>query len=129
MKAIQITQFGGPEVLTLADVPQPEPGPGQILIQVAAAGMNFAETLMRENNYVASYVLPAIPGSEIAGTIIAVGDGVSDLTVGQRVGAVLAAARTLTGGYAEYAVADAAVTAPLPDALDFEPQSRCWCRA
>lgn len=120
MKAIQITQFGGPEVLTLAEVPRPEPGPGQVLIRVAAAGINFAETLMREDNYIASYTLPAIPGSEIAGTIVAVGAEVSGLAVGQRVGAVLAAARVLTGGYAEYAVADAAVTAPLPDALDFD---------
>lgn len=120
MKAIQITRFGGPEVLELAEVATPEPGPGQVLIRVHAAGINFAETLMRENKYVAAYTLPAIPGSEIAGTIVALGAGVEGLAVGQRVGAVLAAARTLTGGYAEYALADAAVTVPLPDALDFD---------
>lgn len=120
MKAIQITRFGGPEVLMLAEVARPEPGPGQVLIRVAAAGVNFAETLMREDNYVASYALPAIPGSEVAGTIAAIGEGVDGLAIGQRVGAVLAAAKTLTGGYAEYCVADAAVTVPLPDALDFD---------
>lgn len=120
VKAIQITRFGGPEVLVLAEVPTPEPGPSQVLIRVGAAGVNFAETLMREDNYVASYALPATPGSEIAGTIVAVGSDVQGLAVGQRVGAVLAAAKTLTGGYAEYAVADAAVTVPLPDALEFD---------
>ncbi|RYE02929.1 MAG: zinc-binding alcohol dehydrogenase family protein [Sphingomonadales bacterium] len=120
MKAIQISRFGGPEVLVLADVAKPEPGPGQVLIRVAAAGVNFAETLMREDNYVASYALPAIPGSEVAGTIEAVGPGVEGFAVGQRVGAVLPAAKTLTGGYAEYCVADAAITVPLPDALDFD---------
>lgn len=120
MKAIQISRFGGPEVLKLAEVPVPEPGPAQVLIRVAAAGVNFAETLMREDRYVASYALPAIPGSEIAGTIVAVGPAVEGLAVGQRVGAVLAAARVLTGGYAEYAVADAAVTVPLPDGLTFD---------
>ncbi len=119
MKAIQISRFGGPEVLQLAEVPVPALGPGQVLIRVAAAGINFAETLMREDAYVASYALPAIPGSELSGTIEALGEGVTGFAVGQRIGAVLAAARTLTGGYAEYAVADARVLAAIPDALDF----------
>jgi len=120
MKAIQMTRYGGPEVLTLADVAIPEPGPGQVLIRVAAAGVNFAETLMREDRYVASYALPATPGSEVTGTVRALGEGVVSLAIGQRVGAVLAAAKTLTGGYAEYCVADAGVTVPLPDRLGFE---------
>ena len=120
MKAIQITRYGGPKVLVVADVAMPEPRPGQVLVRVAAAGVNFAETLMREDNYVASYALPAIPGSEVAGTIEALGPGVDTLKVGQRVGVVLAAAKTLTGGYAEYCVADAAVTIPLPDTLGFD---------
>jgi NADPH2:quinone reductase len=120
MKAIQISRFGGPDVLEIADVAIPVAGPGQVLIRVGAAGVNFAETLMREDRYIASYALPAIPGSEITGTIGAIGDGVEGLAIGQRVGAVLAAARVLTGGYAEYAVADAAVTVPLPPALDFD---------
>lgn len=120
MQAIQITRFGGPEVLSLTEVEIPEPGSNQVLIRVAAAGVNFAETLMRENRYVASYMLPAIPGSEVAGIIVAIGPAVEGLSVGQRVGAVLAASKTLTGGYAEYVVADAAVTVPLPDSLDFD---------
>lgn len=119
MKAIQIRKFGGPEVLELADLPVPAPGSGEVLIRVAAAGVNFAETLMREDRYVASYDLPATPGSEIAGTIETVGPDVHDLKAGDRVGAILAAARRLTGGYAQYAVAPADVTVPLPDALGF----------
>ena len=120
MKAIQIRRFGGPDVLELVDVPVPVPGPGEVLIEVAAAGVNFAETLMRENRYVASYDLPAIPGSEVAGTIAAVGPEVPNLEVGMRAGAILAAAKRLTGGYAQFVVAPAAVTVPLPDALGFE---------
>jgi len=119
MKAIQIRRFGGPEVLEIVDLPIPEPGRGQVLIRVGACGINFAETLMREDKYVASYQLPAVPGSEVTGTIVALGEDVTDLEVGKRVGAVLAAARQLTGGYAEYAVADAAIVVPLPDGLDF----------
>lgn len=120
MKAIQMTRYGGPEVLVLAEAVKPEPGPGQVLLKVGAAGVNFAETLMREDKYVASYALPATPGSEVAGTIEALGEGVEGLAVGQRAGAVLAAAKILTGGYAEYCIADAAVTVPLPDALGFD---------
>lgn len=119
MKAIQIRRFGGPEVLELTDLPIPEPGRGQVLIQVGACGVNFAETLMRADNYVAAYQLPATPGSEVAGTIVGLGPDVAGLQLGQRVGAVLAAARQLTGGYAEYAVAPAAVVVPLPDEVDF----------
>jgi NADPH2:quinone reductase len=120
MKAIQMTRFGGPDVLVLADVATPKPGAGQVLIRIATAGVNFAETLMRVDQYVASYTLPATPGSEVTGTIEAIGDGVDGLAIGQRVGAVLAAAKMLTGGYAEYCIADAAVTVPLPDELDFD---------
>lgn len=119
MKAIQIRRFGGPEVLELVDLPVPSPGPGEVLIRVGACGVNFAETLMREDSYVASYQLPAVPGSEVAGTIEALGAGVDGLVVGQRVGGVLAAARQLTGGYAQFVTAPAAVVVPIPDVLDF----------
>jgi len=120
MKAIQVHRFGGPEVLELAEVAIPSPAPDEVLIRVASAGVNFAETLMRQDNYVASYELPATPGSEIAGTVEAVGSEVEHHRPGDRVGAVLAAARRLTGGYAEYAVAPASVTVPLPDELGFD---------
>lgn len=119
MKAVRIARFGGPEVLELDDVPVPRPEPDEVLIRVAAAGVNFAETLMREDRYVASYELPAIPGSEVAGTIEAVGSGVAHLRPGQRVGAALALGGKLSGGYAEFVTARAAVVAPLPDTLGF----------
>src|SRR5690606_9925377 len=117
MKAVRIARFGGPEVLTLDNVPVPRAAPDEVLIRVAAAGVNFAETLMREDRYIASYELPAIPGSEVAGTIEAVGAEVGHLRPGQRVGAALAVSGKLTGGYAQFVTAKAAVTTPLPDSL------------
>jgi len=67
MRAIQIEEFGGPEVLKLADLPTPEPGDGEVLIRVARAGMNYADTHQRENDYLAKYELPIVPGGEVAG--------------------------------------------------------------
>ena len=105
MKAIQITEFGGPEVLRLADVPQPEPRDGEVLIRVTRAGMNFADTHTRENSYLAAAELPLIPGGEVA--------GVREDT-GERVVALLPG----SGGYAEYAVAHEAMVVPIPDGVD-----------
>ena len=102
MRAIQITEFGGPDVLQLVDVPQPEPGEGEVLIRVTRAGMNFADTHTRENTYLAKAELPLIPGGEVA--------GVREDT-GERVVALLAG----NGGYAEYAVAPAASVVPIPE--------------
>jgi NADPH:quinone reductase len=109
VKAVQITEFGGPEVLQVADIPKPEPGEGEVLIEVARAGMNFADTHQRENSYLAKFELPLVLGGEVAGRVAA-GDGFEP---GQRVVAMLR-----SGGYAEYAVAPAAQTFPLPDGLD-----------
>ena len=106
MKAVQIKHFGGPEVLELVDVPVPKPGAGQVLLRVGAAGVNFAETLMRQDRYAAT-PLPAILGSEIAGTVEALGDGVTVAKVGMRVAAPLFAQGIYFGGYAEYATIDA----------------------
>lgn len=104
MRAIRISEWGGPEVLELVDdVPVPEPGPGQVRIKVSRAGVNFADTHARENRYIAKYELPLIPGSEVAGII----DGTD-----QRVVALLT-----TGGYAEYAVADEARVVEIPDGV------------
>jgi NADPH2:quinone reductase len=105
MKAIQITEFGGPEKLVLADVPQPEPGDGEVLINVNRAGVNFADTHARENSYLAKYELPMIPGTEVAGT----------LEDGTRVVAMV-----MNGGYAEYAVAPKQLVVPVPDDLSDE---------
>jgi NADPH2:quinone reductase len=109
VKAVQITEFGGPDVLEVADLPQPEPGKGEVLIEVARAGMNFADTHQRENSYLAKFELPLVLGGEVAGRVVA-GDGFEP---GQRVVAMLR-----SGGYAEYAVAPAAQTFPLPDGLE-----------
>lgn len=120
MKAVQISRFGGPDVFETVEVPTPTPGPGQVLVRVRASGVNFAETLMRENRYAMTPPLPSILGSEVAGTIEALGQGVSGLSVGARVAAPLFAGGMFFGGYAEYAVIDAGLVAPLPDALPFE---------
>jgi NADPH2:quinone reductase len=104
VRAIQITEFGGPEVLRLVDVPRPEPAPGEVLIRVTRAGMNFADTHTRENAYLAKASLPLIPGTEVA--------GVREDT-GARVVALLPGA----GAYAEYAVAREASVVPVPEGL------------
>jgi NADPH:quinone reductase len=103
VKAVQIEEFGGPEVLRVVDLPRPEPGEGEVLIQVTRAGMNFADTHQRENSYLARYDLPLVLGGEVAGRT---GDG-------QRVIALLR-----DGGYAEYAVAPSEMVYPVPDGLD-----------
>ena len=92
MRAVQIEEFGGPEVLQVVEVAKPEPGDGQVLIEVSKAGMNFADTHQRENSYLARYETPLILGGEVAGTT----------PDGRRVVALVP-----SGGYAEYAVAHA----------------------
>ena len=103
MRAVQIEEFGGPEVLQVMDVPKPAPGDGEVLIEVSRAGMNFADTHQRENSYLARYEVPLILGGEVAGTT----------EDGRRVVALLR-----NGGYAEYAVAPEATVYPVPDGLD-----------
>src|SRR3954469_20582244 len=110
MRAIQIEEFGGPEVMQLADVPVPEPGAGEVLIRVDRAGINWADTHARENEYIARYDLPLVPGGEVVGTVER---GAGDIRAGQRV-----VAMTGTGGYAEYATASAETTFPVPDEVD-----------
>lgn len=110
MRAVEIQDFGGPGVLRLADLPVPDPGDGQVLIKVSRAGINFADTHARENTYLASYELPLVPGAEVAGTVERPAEG---LEQGRRVVALVPA-----GGYAEYVVAPAASTFPLPEGID-----------
>ena len=110
MRAIQIEEFGGPEVMQLADVAVPEPGDGEVLIRVETAGINWADTHARENEYVARYELPLVPGGEVVGVVER---GAGDIREGQRV-----VAMTGTGAYAEYATAPARTTFPLPDEVD-----------
>jgi NADPH2:quinone reductase len=114
MKAIVFTQTGGPEVLTLSDVPKPDVRPGMALIKVHAIGVNFADTRFRQGTYVVKPKLPDTPGMEAAGVIEAVGDGVTDLKPGMRVAAFT------VKSYAEYCQAPAPMVIPLPDAVSFE---------
>src|SRR6478609_11243877 len=112
MRAIQITEFGGPEVLKLVELPSPEPGPDEVLIRVSRAGVNFADTHTRTNSYVRKATLPLVPGGEVAGVVAGAPSG-SGLREGERVIAL-----TGSGGYAEYATAPRELTFPIPDALD-----------
>jgi NADPH2:quinone reductase len=104
MRAIQMTEFGGPEVLTLAELPRPLAGPQEVLIRVSRAGLNFADIHTRTNSYVQKATLPLIPGGEVA--------GIREDT-GERVVALVGA-----GGYAEYATAPKDLVFPIPDELD-----------
>ncbi len=117
MRAMKMSRFGGPEVFELVEMPTPAPGPGQVLIRVVASGINFADTLMRENRYAVTPELPAVLGTEVAGTVERVGPGLESFAPGARVAAFLSAAGGRAGGYADHAVADAEQVVPLPDAL------------
>lgn len=110
MRAVQITSFGGPEVLTLADVADPVPREGRVLIEVDAAGVNYADTHQTEDSYLAPQRLPMVPGGEVVGRAVG---GELD---GRRVVALLAAG----GGYAERALAHPSVTFPVPDEVSDE---------
>jgi len=118
MKAIQIHQTGGPEVLQLAELPIPEPGPGQVLIRVEATGVNFIEIYFRKGTYKSS--LPLIPGSEAAGTVEELGPGVTGFKAGDAVASV-----SVLGSYAEYAVVAAVSLVKIPDGLSMEMAAAC----
>jgi NADPH2:quinone reductase len=111
MRAIQVQVKGGPEVLTLTDLPTPEPGPGQVRVRLAATGVNFIETYQRTGYYPMS--LPYVPGAEGAGTVSAVGPDVTGVSVGDRVASV-----NLAGAYAEEALAAADRVLPVPEGID-----------
>lgn len=114
MKAIRIHEFGGTQNLRLDEINKPEPGPDDVLIKAAASGINYADTMLRQNKYMFTPELPFVLGFEVAGAIEAVGVNVKNFQVGQR---VLATIRG--GGYAEYAVANAQTVMPIPGDLDF----------
>ncbi len=111
MKAIQIHATGGPEVLELAELPIPEPGPGQVLIRVEAVGVNFIEIYFRKGVYKAT--LPIVPGSEAAGTVEKLGPGVTGFAEGDSVASV-----SVLGSYAEYALVPAAQLIKVPSRAD-----------
>ena len=99
MRAIVIPSFGEPEVLTLRELPDAHPGPGQVSIRVAYIGVNYADLMARRNRY-SNVVLPYVPGAEVSGSIHEIGEGVEGLHEGQPVTALI-----LRGGYAEIALA------------------------
>lgn len=119
MKAIQISRFGGPEVLEPVDIPTPAPGSGQALIRVGAAGINFFETLQRQDRYGGTPTLPMVPGVEVAGTVEALGAGAGGFQIGERVAVPLFAAGIFAGGYAELVAVDASWLVPIPDNVSF----------
>jgi len=110
MKAIQILETGGPEVLRLVELPIPHPGPGQVLIRVEATGVNFIEVYFRKGQYKASF--PLTPGSEAAGTVEELGPGVTGFEAGDLVASV-----SVMGSYAEYALVPAAQLVKVPNGL------------
>jgi NADPH2:quinone reductase len=103
VKAVQITEFGGPEVLTHTELPDPEPGDGEVLVDVSRIGVNFADTHVTRDDYLARQQLPMIPGGEVSGTT----------PDGRRVAAML-----MNGGYAEKVAVPEAAIVPIPDGVD-----------
>ena len=115
MKAWLCENPVGVDALTWQTLPTPQPGPGQVLIAIHAASMNFPDILIVQNKYQMKPPLPFVPGSEYAGVVEALGEGVTHLQVGQRV-----ACLSGTGGFGTHTVATAALCMPLPDAMSFE---------
>ena len=114
MRAVVVEQTGGPEVLRIGDIDAPVPGPGEVLVDVAAAGVNFIDVYERTGGYPKE--LPFVVGSEGAGTVTAVGDGVTDVAVGDRV----AWAMVPGTGYTEQAVVPAERVVRVPEGVDSE---------
>ncbi len=114
MKAMLCEAFGPPESLRLGSLPDPVPGAGQVLLRVHAAGVNFADTLMIEGKYQEKPPFPFAPGLEVAGTVEAVGEGVTRVEPGQRVLAL-----TEAGGFAELALAAESDVFAIPEAMGF----------
>src|SRR5215813_10295785 len=122
MKAIRVHEFGGPEVLKLEDAPTPKPSAGEVLVRIRAAGVNPYDIYMRAGTYALKPPLPYTPGSDGAGVVEAVGEGVTKVTRGDRV----YTARTLTGAYAEFALALEEQVHPLPANIDFKQGAGIW---
>ena len=112
MQAIEIAEAGGPEVLRISDFPVPEPGDGEVLIKVIAAGVNRPDVMQRLGLYPPPPGAPDIPGLEVAGTVAALGPDASGVQEGDAVCALV-----IGGGYAEYCVAPASLCLPVPEAL------------
>src|SRR5690606_10881864 len=149
VKAIVLEEFGEPDVLQLRDLPDPEPGPGEVLVRVAAAGVCYHDLLTRAGHIRHGLTLPVVPGHEVAGVVEAVGEGVTSLAPGDRVCTVQLATcgecdawlsgndhvcrwqrmfgHGLAGGYAEYLVAPARSLVPVPDGIPLEQAALFGC--
>jgi NADPH2:quinone reductase len=119
MKAIRAHSFGGPEVLQLEEVNDPTPGPGEVVVEVRATGVNPADTYMRTGTYAIVPELPYTPGGDAGGVVSAVGDGVTDYAVGDPVFVGTALSFDMTGCYAEKVKRSATEILPLPDGVGF----------
>ncbi len=115
MRAVLCRELGWPARLPIADIAVPDPGPGQVLVAVAAAGLNFADTLLIGGTYQERLEPPFVPGAELAGTVIKAGPQVTRFRPGDRVMGQIA-----SGAYAEYALMDVARAQPVPDEMPFE---------
>ena len=122
MKAILVREFGSPDVLKLEEVPTPRPAAGEVLVRIYAAGVNPYDTYMRAGTYARKPPLPYTPGSDGAGIVEAVGEGVKKVKRDDRV----YTARTLTGAYAEYALALEEQVHPLPARIDLKQGAGIW---
>src|SRR5258706_2250218 len=114
MKAVLCKQFGPPESLVVEDLPSPKAGPGEVVISVKAASVNFPDVLIIENKYQVKPPLPFSPGSELAGIVKAVGDGVTAFEPGDRVMAI-----TGYGAFAEQVKTEARPALPIPACMEF----------
>lgn len=115
MKALLCEEHGPPESLAMREVAVPKPGPGEVLIRVHAAGLNFPDSLIIANKYQFKPALPFSPGAELSGTIAALGERVDGFKASQRVSAL-----TNWGAFAEFVVAKASQTTPVPDGVDLD---------
>jgi NADPH:quinone reductase len=122
MKAIQVHKFGGSEELKLEEIPTPKPAAGQVLVRIHAAGVNPYDTYMRAGTYAVKPALPYTPGSDAAGVIEAIGEGITKVKVGDRV----YTAKTVTGAYAEYALALEDQVYRLPEKISFSQGAGVW---
>lgn len=119
MRAVQFSRFGPPDVLDVIEIPVPELAPGEVLVRVHAAGVNYFEVLMRADRYAVTPELPMIPGVEVAGVVERVGEGADPDLLGVRVGVPLFALGR-GGGYAEFIAVDATSLVHLPDHIGFD---------
>lgn len=116
MKAIRVHQFGGPEVMRLEDVPDLQPGTNQVVVEIKAVGVNPVETYIRSGSYAVKPSLPYTPGTDAAGIVTQIGEGVRRVRAGDRV----YTAGTISGAYAQFALCDEAQVRRLPERVKFE---------